>query len=410
MLKTPKALRTHIGIFGRRNVGKSSVLNTLIDQSVSIVSDVAGTTTDPVEKIMELQPIGPVVFVDTAGIDDVGALGKMRVDKTVKVIERTDIAIIVTDDWRDYESELLALFREQSIPVIIAANKSDLRSDNLLEEQLTSNGVTNVIPTSATTSAGIDDLRQAIIDTAKEKKQGYQTLVDGLVSAGDLVVLVVPIDIEAPKGRLILAQTQTIREVLDENACALVVTEKELKPLLSSLNRKPDLVITDSQAFGYVSSIVPDDVPLTGFSVLFARYKGDLEAMIRGTLTIESLVPGDRILIAEACTHHPIGQDIGRIKIPNWLNSYVGGELNIDIVAGRDFPGDLTPYKLIIHCGACVFNAKQVLSRIDIANNAKVPITNYGLTIAYSHNLFKRALKPFPEAMDIFNSFMAARD
>ena len=408
MLKTPKALRTHIGIFGRRNVGKSSVLNTLIDQSVSIVSDVAGTTTDPVEKVMELQPIGPVVFVDTAGVDDVGALGKLRVDKTVKVIERTDIAIIVTDQWCDYESKLVELFREKAIPVIVAANKSDLRNDNVLEQQLISQGIDSVIATSATTSAGMSDLRQAIIEIAKEKKQAYETLVDGLVNVGDLVVLVVPIDIEAPRGRLILAQTQTIREVLDENACALVVTEKELVPLLNSLNRKPSLVITDSQAFEYVSSVVPEDVPLTGFSVLFARYKGDLEAMVRGTLSIESLAPGDRVLIAEACTHHPIGQDIGRIKIPNWLNSYVGGELNIDIVAGRDFPDDLTPYKLIIHCGACVFNAKQVLSRIDIANNAKVPITNYGLTIAYSHNLFKRALKPFPEAMDIFNSHQSA--
>ena len=404
MLKTPKALRLHIGIFGRRNVGKSSVLNVLINQSVSIVSDVAGTTTDPVEKVMELQPIGPVVFVDTAGIDDVGALGKMRVDKTIKVIERTDLAIIVTDDWQDYEAELVNVFREKSIPVIVAANKADLRNSNSVEDAIQAIGIDNPISTSVTDKLGIDDLRQAIIEIAKDKKAGLETLVDGLVDPGDMVVLVVPIDIEAPKGRLILAQVQAIRETLDADACALVVTEKQLESLLKSLKEPPALVVTDSQAFEYVSSIVPEDVPLTGFSVLFARFKGDLKAMVKGTMAIGTLVPGDRVLIAEACTHHPISEDIGRIKLPRWLNKYVGGELNIDIVAGRDFPEDLSPYKVVIHCGACVWNRQQVLSRIDIAQNAGTVMTNYGLTIAYTHGLFERALRPFPEAMEIFKA------
>ena len=404
MQKTPKALRLHIGIFGRRNVGKSSVLNALINQSVSIVSDVAGTTTDPVEKVMELQPIGPVVFVDTAGIDDVGSLGKMRVDKTIKVIERTDLAIIVTDDWQDYEHELLDLFRDKSIPVVVAVNKADLRDNESLEDAVQMCGSDNVISTSATDKLGIDDLRQAIIDVAKDKKAGLETLVDGLVDPGDMVVFVVPIDIEAPKGRLILAQVQAIRETLDADACALVVTEKRLGSLLASLKEPPALVVTDSQAFEYVSSVVPEDVPLTGFSVLFARFKGDLKAMVKGTMAIGTLVPGDRVLIAEACTHHPIGEDIGRIKLPRWLNKYVGGELDIDIVAGRDFPDDLSPYKVVIHCGACVWNRQQVLSRIDIAQNAGTVMTNYGLTIAYTHGLFERALRPFPEAMEIFKA------
>ena len=404
MLKTPKALRLHIGIFGRRNVGKSSVLNALINQSVSIVSEIAGTTTDPVEKVMELQPIGPVVFVDTAGIDDVGALGKMRVDKTIKVIERTDLAIIVTDDWQDYEHELLDLFRDKSIPVVVAANKADLRNSNSVEEAIQAIGIDNPISTSVTDSIGIDDLRQAIIEISKEKKSGFETLVDGLVKPGDMVVLVVPIDIEAPKGRLILAQVQAIRETLDADACALVVTEKQLESLLKSLKEPPALVVTDSQAFEYVSSVVSEDIPLTGFSVLFARFKGDLKAMVKGTMAIGTLVPGDRVLIAEACTHHPIGEDIGRIKLPCWLNKYVGGKLDIDIVAGRDFPDDLSPYKVVIHCVACVWNRQQVLSRIDIAQNAGTVMTNYGLTIAYTHGLFERALKPFPEAMEIFKS------
>jgi len=308
MQKTPKALRLHIGIFGRRNVGKSSVLNALIKQKVSIVSDVAGTTTDPVEKVMELQPAGPVVFIDTAGIDDVGALGQMRVAQTKKVIERTELAIIVTDDFQEYERELVALFQERSTPTIVVANKCDLRCDNSLELQAKSFGAKKVVTTNASTAEGINDLRSAIIDLAKDGP---------------------------------LAQVQTLREVLDENACAIVVKEDRVAEMIAALKEPPDLVITDSQAFEDMKKIVPVEIPLTSFSILYARYKGDLAELVKGAMAIDKIVPGDSILIAEACTHHPIGEDIGRVKIPKWLKEYVGGELHFDTVAGRDFPDDL---------------------------------------------------------------------
>jgi [FeFe] hydrogenase H-cluster maturation GTPase HydF len=401
MQKTPKALRLHIGIFGRRNVGKSSVLNALIGQKVSIVSDVAGTTTDPVEKVMELQPAGPVVFIDTAGIDDVGALGQMRVAQTRKVIERTELAIIVTDDFQKYEKELLALFQERSTPVIIVANKSDLRDDDSLELQAKADGADRIVTTNASTAEGIKELRDAIIDSAKASAVHSETLVSGLVKEGDVVLLVTPIDIESPKGRMLLAQVQTLREVLDEDACAIVVKQNRVAEMIAALKDPPDLVITDSQVFESMKKIVPKQIPLTSFSILYAHYKGDLAEMVKGARSIEKIVPGDRILIAEACTHHPIGEDIGRVKIPKWLQTYAGGELHFDTVAGRDFPDDLTKYKLIIQCGSCVWNKQQVLSRIDMAKKAKVPITNYGLAIAFSLGAFERALLPFKEDLEI---------
>ncbi len=402
MLKTPKALRVHIGIFGRRNVGKSSVLNVLIGQQVSIVSDIAGTTTDPVEKVMELQPIGPVVFIDTAGVDDIGALGKLRVEKTKKVIERTDIAIIVSDDWQDYEAQLFTLFTERSTPVIVVANKSDLREPGKVESDARENGVKKVITTNAVNMDGIDEVKNALIESVKESPLDTSTLVDGIVNEGDIVILVTPIDIESPRGRMLLAQVQSIREVLDKNATAIVAKEDRIADILALLKKPPQLVITDSQAFDYISKIVPEDIPLTSFSILFARYKGDLTQMVNGAMAIASLVPGDKVLIAEACTHHPIGEDIGRVKIPRWLREYVGGQLDIKVVAGRDFPEDITPYKIVIHCGACVWNKQQVLSRLEIAKQKNIAFTNYGLAIAYSLNVFERALKPFPEIFDIY--------
>ncbi|AQT68281.1 GTP-binding protein EngA [Anaerohalosphaera lusitana] len=402
MLKTPKALRLHIGIFGRRNVGKSSVLNSLLSQQVSIVSEVAGTTTDPVEKVMELQPVGPVVFVDTAGIDDIGALGKMRVDKTYKAIEKTDLALVVTDRWQEYEQKLCAMLKEQGVPVIVVTNKADLRNDGELEEHIRDLKVGPVVATSIVKDEGISRLRQQIIEISEDVRIEKDTLLGGLVNDGDTVVLVVPIDIEAPKGRLILAQVQTLREVLDANCCAMVVKENMLEQTLTNLKQPPALVVTDSQAFAQVSKTVPADIPLTGFSVLFARYKGDLCSMVEGAMAIEELKGGDKVLISEACSHHPIGEDIGRIKIPRWLQSYVGDDLDIEVAAGRDFPEDLSDYKLVIHCGACVWNRRQVLSRIDIARKAQVPFTNYGLTIAYSLGVFERALQPFDDAMTIY--------
>lgn len=397
MQKTPKALRVHIGIFGRRNVGKSSVLNVLIGQKISIVSDVAGTTTDPVEKVMELQPIGPVVFIDTAGIDDVGSLGRMRVEQSRKVIERTDIAVIVSDDWQDYEEQLYNIFKDRGTPVIAAANKTDLRADEAVESAAKAAGIKRVVPTNAVNSEGIEELKTALIEGVKESPLDTATLVDGLVEEGDVVILVTPIDIESPRGRMLLAQVQAIREVLDKQATAIVVKEHKVEQILGLLKEPPQLVVTDSQAFDMISKIVPEEIPFTSFSILFARFKGDLKQMIDGARAIRKLQAGDRVLIAEACTHHPIGEDIGRIKLPRWLREFVGDDLHIDVVAGRDFPDDISPYKVVIHCGACVWNKQQVLSRLSIAANAGVAFTNYGLAIAYSLGVFDRALRPFPE-------------
>jgi len=397
MQKTPKALRVHIGIFGRRNVGKSSVLNVLIGQKISIVSDVAGTTTDPVEKVMELQPIGPVVFIDTAGIDDVGALGKMRVEQSKKVVERTDIAIIVSDEWQDYEEQLYRLFKDRGTPVIAVANKSDLRDNDSVEASAKTAGVKRVVSTNAINAEGMKELKTALIASVKESPLDTATLVDGLVEEGDVVILVTPVDIESPRGRMLLAQVQAIREVLDKNATAIVAKEDRIEGILKLLKEPPQLVITDSQAFDMISKIVPESIPLTSFSILFARFKGDLKQMVDGANAIGKLKGGDKVLIAEACTHHPIGDDIGRVKLPRWLREFVGDDLDIDVVAGRDFPDDISPYKVVIHCGACVWNKQQVLSRIGIANDAGVAFTNYGIAIAYSLGIFDRALRPFAE-------------
>jgi len=386
----------HIGIFGRRNVGKSSVLNALVNQTVSIVSDVAGTTTDPVEKVMEFKPIGPVVFIDTAGVDDVGALGRARLQQTMKVVDRTELAVLVTDAWLDYEKQLLSLLRSKNIPVVVAANKSDLRPQGELENTI-ARDCPNIVATHALGRLGIAELRQAIIKTAPPEFLAQNAIVGGLIDPGDLVVLVTPIDLEAPKGRLIVPQVQALRDILDHNGYAIVVKESELAAALARLKEPPALVVTDSQAFETVARIVPLDVPLTSFSILFARFKGDLAALAEGASAIEFLRPGDRVLIAEACTHHPVKDDIGREKIPHWLKQRVGGELKIDVVAGRDWPEDLACYRLIVHCAACVFNRQEMLSRIDKARAAGIPVTNYGMAISYLHGIFQRAMKPFLE-------------
>ena len=399
---TTRGLRLHIGIFGRRNVGKSSLLNAITRQQVSIVSDSAGTTTDPVEKPMELLPLGPVVFIDTAGLDDVGALGSLRVSRSRQVMERTDLAVIVTEagQWGEFEETLLRTLKDLQIPVIAVFNKIDLHQpDAEKEASLTAADVT-VVHTAAAGGEGILDLRAALVKSAPADYMEAPALLSDLVPPGELAVMVVPIDKEAPKGRLITPQVQAIRDLLDNDSFCLVVKERELREALTRLNRPPRLVVTDSQAFLKVAADTPPEVPLTSFSILFSRFKGDLRTMVEGACTVDRLKAGDRILVAEACSHHPIGEDIGRVKIPRWLEQYVGGALVFQHVQGHDFPADLSTYKLVIHCGACSQNRREMLNKILKCQKAGVPITNYGLVIAYSLGIFERALSPFPGALD----------
>ena len=409
MRSAPKGLRLHIGLFGRRNVGKSSLLNALTRQTVSIVSDIAGTTTDPVEKPMELLPIGPVLFIDTAGIDDVGALGEMRVQKTRQVFDRTDVGIIVSvaGDWGEFEEAILAELRERRIPAIVVFNKTDVAGVDAAQEARLKDSQVPCIETSAARGEGILDLREALIKSAPEEFINTPAIIGDLVPAGEMAVLVIPIDLEAPKGRLILPQVQSIRDILDNDAYCMVVKERELRDALDRLKRPPALVVTDSQAFLKVAGDTPDDVLMTSFSILFARFKGDLVEFVKGALAIENLVPGDRVLICESCSHHPIGEDIGRVKLPRWLRQYVGGKLEFTHVQGHDFPDDLASYKFAIHCGACMWNRREVLSRIIRCQQAGVPITNYGLAIAYSLGIFERALKPFPAALETYRAHVS---
>jgi len=419
-------MRLHIGIFGRRNVGKSSLLNALTRQQVSIVSDTPGTTTDPVEKPMELLPLGPVLFIDTAGVDDIGALGEMRVAKTKKALDRTDLGLIVAESgtWGDYEEAVLAELTRRRVPVIAVFNKCDLAeghdrnpsgvSDRVpeasaVERRLRDAGVKTVC-TNAAGGDGIQTLRELLIAAAPEDFVAPQTIIADLLPPGGLAVLVVPIDKEAPKGRIILPQVQTIRDLLDHGQMSLVVREHELKDALARLKTAPDLVVTDSQAFAEVVAATPSNVRVTSFSILFARFRGDLAEMVRGATAISRLRPGDKVLVAESCTHHPIGDDIGRVKIPNWLARHVGARLEFVTHQGHDFPDDVSSYKLVIHCGACMANRRAVLNRIAKCRDQLVPITNYGLTIAYSLGILERALEPFPAALEAYRCEQGLRD
>lgn len=405
-MKAPKSFRIHIGIFGRRNTGKSSILNALTQQEVSIVSEVAGTTADPVEKPMELLPLGPVLFIDTAGIDDRGLTGDKRVEKTIAVFDRTDLGIIVTnfEDWGKYELRIMEEFKSREIPFLVAFNKADIYTENKkITGQLKDTRV-NYVSTSATTGTGISELRELILKTAPVDFIERPGILSDLVSPDELAILVIPIDSAAPKGRLILPQVQSIRDLLDNDSMCLIVKENGLKNALSKLNKPPKLVVTDSQAFAKVAADTPKEIPLTSFSILFARFQGDLTEMVRGALTIDKLKPGDKVLIAEACSHHPSEEDIGTVKIPRWLNQFVGGELDFSNCKGNNLPQSLEQFKLIIHCGACMWNRRTMLSRIMKARQAGVPITNYGLTIAYSLSIFERALEPFPEALKVYKN------
>ena len=403
-----KGFRLHIGLFGRRNVGKSSLLNAMTRQQVSIVSKVAGTTTDPVEKPMELLPVGPVLFIDTAGIDDIGALGEMRVQRTRQVFDRTDLGVIVVaaGDWGEFEDAILGELTSREIPTIAIFNKTDLAKPQAgIVERLEARKVA-CVETVASEGEGVLDFREALIRKAPDDFINAPSIVGDLVPAGELAVLVVPIDLEAPKGRLILPQVNCIRDILDVDAYCMVVKDRELRDALDRLNRPPAIVVTDSQAFLKVAADTPDSVPVTSFSILFARYKGDLNEFVRGALAIEDLQPGGRVLIAEACSHHPIGEDIGRVKIPRWLRQHVGGELDFDTVQGHDFPDDLSKYNLVVHCGACMWNRREMLSRMIRCRRAGVPIANYGLTIAYTLGIFERALQPFPAALDTYHQLL----
>lgn len=395
MQGTPRSLRPHIGIFGRRNVGKSSLINALVGQEVAIVSDVPGTTTDPVFKPIELLPFGPVVLIDTAGLDDEGFLGELRKQKSLEILRRCDVALLVFDGKTDFslEREILALLRERGVLVLGVANKIDEA------HELPSPPEDFNIPifrTSAKTQEGIPELKATLIEILQKGVQ-EKPLIRDLLRPGDLVVLVVPIDLGAPKGRLILPQVQTIREILDADAVSLVVKERELSEALERLKTLPRLVVTDSQVFHKVAGAVPPSVPITSFSILFARHKGDLQTFVEGVKAVEHLKPGDRVLILEACTHHPLPDDIGRVKIPRWLRQYLGFDLSFEVVAGPSISLSLKDYSLIIHCGGCMINPKEMLFRLQEASRFGVPITNYGILIAYLQGLFPRALEVFPE-------------
>lgn len=396
-MKTLKSMRLHIGIFGKTNVGKSAFLNKITNQDTSIVSDIAGTTTDVVEKSMELLPIGPVNFLDTAGIDDDTTLGEKRIEKTKKIINRTDIAVIICDynGIDNYEKDLIKEFNLLQIPYLIVINKNDIREiePNKLNEiaELTD----NIIVTSTLSDKDlIYKFKDKLVKLLPEDFVNTPKIAGDLIPAKSTVILVIPIDKEAPKGRIILPQVQTLRDLLDSDCMSYVVKETELKDALDNLKTPPSLVITDSQAFKTVSEIVPENIPLTSFSILFARLKGDLSAFKQGAEAIESLKDGDKVLILESCTHHAIEDDIGRVKIPNLLKKRTGKNLIIENYAGHDFP-DISNYKLIIHCGACMTNRREILSRILKANEAGIPITNYGITISYCLGILPRAIKIF---------------
>ncbi len=387
---TPSAERLHIGFFGLRNAGKSSVVNAVTGQQLSLVSEVKGTTTDPVQKAMELLPLGPVVIIDTPGIDDEGTLGEMRVKRARQMLSKTDIAVLVVDAVRGMQTadhELCRLFDERDIPYIIALNKCDLLSEQHEPEP-------HQIYVSAADGTNIYELKQMLGRMAGQSAPP-KVLVGDLLSPKDVVILVTPIDESAPKGRMILPQQQMIRDVLDHDAINIVVKETELAEALAMLPAPPRMVITDSQAFGKVSKIVPPSVPLTSFSILFARYKGDLEVEVSGANMLDKLHDGDTVLISEGCPHHRQCNDIGTVKLPGWIRSYTGRELNFEFTSGGEFPDELSRFALVVHCGGCMLNEREMVSRIRRAVNTGIPFTNYGVAIAKMHGILERALSPF---------------
>ncbi len=401
---TPSSDRIHIGFFGRRNAGKSSIVNAVTGQELAVVSEIKGTTTDPVQKAMELLPMGPAVIIDTPGIDDSGELGELRIRKTRQVLNKTDVAVLVVDGTAgisEAERQLAGLFQEKEIPFVVAMNKADICVGELsesLKQMEGSLGREAVIAVSAKTGYQIQELKDKIAGLAV-RKEPDRRIVGDLIQPLDFVVLVTPIDDAAPKGRLILPQQQTIRDILESDAVAIVVKEWQLKETLRQLGKKPALVITDSQAFAKVHADTPKDVPLTSFSILFARYKGDLKVAVQGAAAIEGLQDGDKVLISEGCTHHRQCGDIGSVKIPHWLAGYTHKKLEIALTSGTEFPEDLSGYKLIIHCGGCMLNEREMKYRLKCAKDQGVPMTNYGIAIAYLQGILRRSIELFSDIL-----------
>jgi len=394
-----KENKPHIGIFGRRNNGKSSFINAIAGQEIAIVSDVAGTTTDPVKKSMEISGIGPVILIDTAGIDDEGELGQKRIDRSLATLKTVDLAVLIItqNNFGTFEENLINDFRDYDIPFIILHNKSDIEALTPQNQKLLSE--TYKAPLLDFSSLQPDNKEQVIQvmrDTIPPTAYKKASLLGDLLSYGDLVLLITPIDIEAPEGRLILPQVQAIRDILDNDCICVVVKEKEVDSLMRVLNPRPSLVITDSQVFLKADASIPPDIPLTSFSIMLARHKGDFENYVKGTPKISELIDGDRILLLESCTHHVACDDIGRVKIPRWMNSYTGKKLEYDVVAGlSNLPRPIEDYALVVQCGGCVITRKQIISRLKPAIDANVPVTNYGMAIAWMHGIFKRAVAPF---------------
>ena len=400
MNQTPSSERVHIGFFGRRNAGKSSVLNAVTGQDLAVVSDVKGTTTDPVQKSMELLPLGPVVVIDTPGIDDEGELGALRVKKSYQVLNKSDAAVLVVDASLGLCEEHFAFIehiQKKQIPYAVAFNKSDLAPSASLAKDLQYLKEHHIDFVSVSTAdlSGIDTLKEKIATLAKTEDTKLRIVAD-LIHPSDFVVLVVPIDKAAPKGRLILPQQQTIRDILEADATAIVVKEYELRDTLSHLGKKPRLVITDSQVFAKVSADTPADIMLTSFSILFARYKGNLPALIKGVTALEQIEDGDKILVSEGCTHHRQCDDIGSVKLPRWIRQYTGKEPEFVFSSGTEFPTDLSPYKMIVHCGGCMLNEREMKYRLACAKDQNIPMTNYGILIAYIQGILKRSVEPFP--------------
>lgn len=396
-MNTQRGMRLHIGFFGKRNAGKSSLVNKISGQKLSIVSDIKGTTTDAVQKAMELLPVGPVLLIDTAGIDDEGDLGQLRIEKTYNALMRSDISVFVSDNEKlsEIEKEFIKKIKENNSKIISVINKTDLGELNDEDEEFLKNNTDKLLKTSAIKEDNfIFEFKKALVELSPDEFINQNVILSDIVKKDEICILVIPIDKEAPKGRIILPQVNTLRELLDNNSISVVCNEKELEKTLQILKTPPKLVVVDSQAFREVSKIVPDDIMLTSFSILFARLKGDLKSLYMGAKKIDDLKDNDKILVLESCTHHPVEDDIGRVKIPKLIREYTKKELIFEHFSGHDFPSNIKDYSLIIHCGACMTNRREVLNRIEIANKNNVPMTNYGIAIAKATGILKRAIKP----------------